>query len=341
MEFKIMGQLRRDPITGRWIIISPEEEKDPCKFNVTNHVKKGGTCPFCEGHENMTPPEVFAFRDKDTQADTSGWRVRVIPNKFPALRIEGEMGKQGVGIYDMMNGIGAHEVIIETPQHFKEICDLETEHIELIIKAYHQRYIDLKKDTRFKYIIVFRNYGKDAGASLEHPHSQLIALPIVPKRVKEELKGAEQYFNYRGRCVFCDIIAQEFEEQKRIVSDNDDFLAFNPFTPRFPFETWIIPKQHCADFSHFVPTKGKNSIPELAKILKEILLKIKVSLGDPSYNFILHSTPLKEEEREDYHWHIEIMPRLTGVAGFEWGSGFYINPTPPEKAAECLKAAKI
>ncbi len=336
-----MGQLRRDPITGRWIIIAPEEGKDPCKFNVKKHVKKGGMCPFCEGHENMTPPEIFAFRKDGTAVNTPGWQIRVVSNKFPALRIEGNLDRQGLGIYDLMNGIGAHEVIIETPHHYKEIYDLDSAHIELVIKAYHQRYVDLQGDNRFKYIIIFRNYGKDAGASLEHPHSQLIALPIVPKRAKEELRGAKQYFDYRGRCVFCDIISQELEEKKRIVSENESFLAFNPFTPRFPFETWIIPREHCSDFSHYTQSKGEESIVELAKILKEVLLRIKLALGDPSYNFILHSSPLGEKEREDYHWHIEIMPRLVGVAGFEWGSGFYINPTAPEKAAERLKDVKV
>ena len=336
-----MGQLRKDPITGRWIIIAPEEGRDPCKFIVRKHIKKGGMCPFCEGHEGMTPPEIFAFRNHGTHPNAPGWQVRVVSNKFPALRIEGNLDKQGIGIYDMMNGIGAHEVIIETPDHYKEICDLDSAHIELVIKAYYQRYVDLQGDSRFKYIIIFRNYGKDAGASLEHPHSQLIALPIVPKRAKEELRGAKQYFDYRGRCVFCDIITQELEEKKRIVSENESFLAFNPFTPRFPFETWIIPREHCSDFGHYAQSKDKKNIVELAKILKEVLLRIKVALGDPSYNFILHSSPIREKEMESYHWHIEIMPRLVGIAGFEWGSGFYINPTAPEKAAECLRDVKV
>lgn len=332
-----MPELRKDAINGRWVIIAVEEGRHPADFDVEPHVSKGGMCPFCYGNEDKTPPEIYAHRVGGTKPNTSGWSTRVVPNKFPALRIEGELNRMGIGLYDTMNGIGAHEVIIETPDHEKSLADLLDNEVEKVIWAYRDRSIDLRGDKRFKYILIFKNYGESAGASLEHPHSQLIALPAVPIIVNEELKGAEYYFEYRDRCVFCDMISQELQETERVVAENKGFVSFTPFASRFPFETWIIPKEHCADFSHI----NKDQVIDLARILREVLLRIKNTLRDTSYNFIIHTSPVEDRERDDYHWHIEIMPILFHVAGFEWGSGFYINPTTPEDAAECLRKAKI
>jgi len=332
-----MAELRRDPITGRWVIISTEERDHTEEFEVERHEVKAGFCPFCYGNEDKTPPEIEACRPDGTSANSPGWLTRTIPNKFPALSLEGDLNRAGIGIYDTMNGFGAHEVIIETPDHKRTIADLLPEEVERVIQAYKNRCIDLNKDERFRYVLIFKNYGFSAGASLEHPHSQLIALPVVPKRVKEELRGTEFYYEYKERCVYCDIISQESGERSRLVAENEEFLSFCPYASRFPFETWILGKRHSSAFSHIT----EKQIPNLAQILKETMLKIKTALGDPSYNYIIHTVPAKVQEREDYHWHIEIMPQLIHTAGFEWGSGFYTNPTPPEEAAKRLNEVTL
>jgi len=325
-----VSQLRRDPITGRWIIVNTDKSMPPYKFHIDKHEKKGTKgCPFCPGNEKVTPPEIIAHR-REGPPDSPGWWIRVVPNKYPALTIEGVLNKEGIGVFDKMDGVGAHEVIIDSPDHFKELSDVDDKQAEEVIWAYLGRSKDLRRDPRFKYILIFRNYGKAAGASLEHPHSQLIALPIVPKRVNEEIKSASGYYNYKERCVFCDLIRQELEDKERVICENNDFLCFAPFVSRFPYEMWIIPKKHSADFSLL----EKEKVRPLGVILRDSLHKLKVVLNDPPYNFIIHTSPINGHEREDYHWHIEIMPKLVTVAGFEWGSGFYINPVAPEEASK-------
>lgn len=332
-----MPQLRRDPITGRWIIINIDKPKRPGDFEVEDHTRKGGVCPFCYKNETMTPPEIVAYRKEGSKPNTPGWSLRVVPNKFPALSTEGELNKFGVGIFDRTNGIGTHEVIIETPKHSKEIPDYTDKEAKNVISIYKERMLDLRKDPRFKYILVFKNYGLSAGASLEHTHSQLIALPVIPKRVVGEIGGAKAYFNYKDRCIFCDMIRQELEKRELTIIENEAFLSFSPFVPRFAYEVWVIPKRHNSDFGNIKPRQIKN----LANILRETLLRLKVALNDPSYNYMIHTSPLNELNMDYYHWHIEIIPKLTRVAGFEWGTGFYINPTPPEVASKVLREVKV
>ncbi len=293
-------------------------------------------CPFCPGNEERTPPEVLAYRD-DGSPNTPGWSVRVVPNKFPALRIEGELERTGEGLYDHMNGIGAHEVIIESTDHDKALADLTDKQIEEVFWAYRDRIIDLKKDPRLRYVLVFKNHGEAAGASLEHTHSQLIAMPIVPRQVQEELEGSLRYFDFRERCIFCDIVRQESRDGARVVIETDHFLAVSPYAPRFPFETWIVPRRHA---SHFETIEGPQ-MPNLAWVLRVVLRKLDKVLDHPSYNYMLHTAPVQEGGMTHYHWHIEIIPKLTKVAGFEWGTGFYINPTPPEDAAQFLREAGL
>jgi len=332
-----MPELRKDPIIGRWVIISTERGKRPSDFSSAPKRRGNKLCPFCPGNESATPPEILAFRSDSSQPNKPGWTLRVISNKFPALRIEGDLNREGRGIFDKMNGIGAHEVIIETADHDKDLVDLDQKQVEDIIWAYLKRTIDLKKDPRFRYILIFKNQGEEAGASLEHSHSQLIATPIVPKRVTEELEGAGKYYEYKERCIFCDIIKQEISENERVVLQNDSFISIEPFAPRFPFETWILPKKH---FSAFEKIK-KEEIPALASVLRETLQRLAKALNNPPYNYILHTSPMDSDNNEEYHWHIEIMPKLTRVAGFEWGTGFYINPTAPEDAAAYLREMDI
>ncbi|MCX5707605.1 MAG: galactose-1-phosphate uridylyltransferase [Candidatus Omnitrophica bacterium] len=334
-----MSELRRDPIGGRWVIVNTD---DPMKPGDYDHdapkTGKNAACPFCYGNEAQTPPEITALRDPSTPANSPGWQVRVIPNKFPALQIEGELDRRGLGIYDLSNGIGAHELIIESPYHEKDLSDLTIQELTSVIHFYCQRSLDLERDHRFKYIMIFKNYGASAGASLEHPHSQIIALPMVPKNVKEEITGAQNYFEYRERCIFCDMIRQELQEKERLIMDNKNFFAFCPFVSRFPFEIWVMPKKHTGYFNQ-IPYEV---IGDLAMILKGIVGKVKKIFGDTSYNFIIHTSPINSDGAtvDSYHWHLEFMPKLTRVAGFEWGTGFYIVPTPPEIAAKYLREAQ-
>ncbi|UCC95878.1 MAG: galactose-1-phosphate uridylyltransferase, partial [Candidatus Omnitrophota bacterium] len=300
--------------------------------------KGEGNCPFCYGNEHLTPPEIEAISENTREANTPDWRVRTVPNKFPALIIEGDLDKRALGIYDASNGVGAHEVIIDSPHHYKGVDSLSEKEVECILHSYRSRSLDLRKDKRFKYILIFKNVGAEAGASLEHGHSQLIALPMVPKNVKDEVKGARRFYEYRERCIFCDMVAYEEENGKeRVVLENDNFIAFCPLSSRFSFETWIIPKQHVQDFAQIQDVH----LNDLAKILKETLLRLKNVLGEHPYNYIIHTSPVNTDAHFSYHWHIEIMPKLTRVAGFEWGSGFYVVFTPPEVAAKCLREVSI
>jgi len=338
-----MPELRRDPITGDWVIIASERAKRPSDFaghspGKSDDEKGGGkSCPFCPGNETMTPPEIMAFRHPGSQRNGPGWWVRVVPNKFPALGIEGDLNKTGFGMYDWMNGVGAHEVIIETPEHDRQLSFLENRQIEDVLWAYRARYLDLKKDPRLKYILVFRNYGKVAGASLSHPHSQLVATPIIPGVVANELQGARRYAEYRDRCVFCDIVRQEQDEEKRLVTENEHFVVFEPYASRTPFETWIVPKRHASSFAA-ISAEEQTSF---AGILGETLRRLHICLDDPPYNYNIHTAPCDNDADAEFHWHLSISPRLTIAAGFEMGTGIYINVTPPEAAAEYLREVSV
>ena len=333
-----MPELRRDPITGRWVIISTERGKRPLDF-VRESVQIKGTpaCPFCPGNEGKTPPEILAYGRNGTGKDTAGWSLRVVPNKFPALGIEGGLDREGEGLFDRMNGVGAHEVIVETPDHMKTLANLGEKAVEEVFWAYRDRMLDLKNDRRFRYILLFKNHGEPAGATLEHTHSQLIALPIVPKRVREEVDSAKHYYDEKERCIFCDMIRQEVETASRVILENDYFIALAPYASRFPFEMWLLPKVHGSSYEN-----NQSSIySSLARMVKDALMRLDVVLDRPAYNFMIHTSPVGEEINDHYHWHIEVIPKLTKVAGFEWGTGFYINPTPPEEAARFLREARL
>ncbi len=341
-----MPELRKDPVIGRWVIIATERAKRPDQFGASyEEGQPENQCPFCEGQESSTPPEIYALRPRNTPANTLGWELRVVPSVAPFLRIEGDLDRRGKGLYDLMNGIGAHEIIIETNQHITNMADLPEGQIEKVISAYIDRMTDLEKDKRFKYVLVFKHHGWAAGGGrVKHSTSQLIATPVNPKRVKEELIGARNYYDYHERCVFCDLIKQELEAKDRVILEIDGFVAVAPFAARFPFETWIIPKKHSCDFT----TLEKGMRLDLARVLKKVLMKLKKGLNDPPYNYILHTAPFRRQKAgywksidNDYHWHIEITPRLTRVAGFEWGTGFYICPLPPENAAKFLREVEV
>ncbi len=335
-----MSILRKDPIVKRWVIIAknaPETLADFLEVAEPEPVKKDN-CPFCPGNEDKTPPEIFAIRDENSEPNKEGWEVRVIPNKFPALQIEGAMSKRAMGIYDKMNGIGAHEVIIESPDHTKNFYSYDVEHVEKIVATFKERFNDLKKDKRLKYILIFKNHGKKAGASLEHAHCQLIATPVVVKRGMEEIEGSREYYEFRERCIYCDLIEQEISENVRLVYSNKTFIAITPFASRFPFEVWILPKAHNHDFGKITQEEIKGFADCLSKVLKALGGILK----NPPYNFVIHTSPVNTEGLDCshyYHWHLEIMPRLKSSSGFEWASGFYTNPLPPEEAAKYLREA--
>ena len=340
-----MSELRKDPIADRWVIIAAERGRRPSDFPSAQSQRTGAggaSCPFCEGNEGKTPPEIWAIRPDGSQPNTSGWDVRVVPNKFPALGIEGSTDRRGLGMFDLMSGVGAHEVIIETPSHDWAIGDDGAQTLEPVLRAYQARLTDLYRDTRFRYCVLFRNYGQRAGASLDHPHSQIIAVPIVPLRLKDTLAAAQQHYARKERCLFCDVINQELTLGDRVVLDREHFVALCPFASRFPFELAIFPKRHEHDLRQLDDVRRR----ALAEILSDCLHYLRSALGDPAYNYVVNTAPNPVPRpgrpgywgtlEYDFHWHIEIMPRMTRMAGFEWGTGFYINPVSPENATAFL-----
>jgi UDPglucose--hexose-1-phosphate uridylyltransferase len=333
-----MPELRRDPVTGRWVIISTDRQKRPYDFHFERAAAIGREhCPFCPGHEAMTPPEVMAIRQNGSAQNAPGWEVRVVPNKYPALQVEGEFDRRGEGMFDRMNGIGAHEVIIETPHHDRTLAMMSEPEIVQVLWAYRERMLDLKRDIRLRHILIFKNHGAAAGATLEHTHSQLIALPIVPDFVREEIDGSRRHYAIKERCVFCDIVRQDVADGRRLILESADVVALAPYAPRFAFETWLLPKRHGARFEE----APRHEYESLARALKAILERMDRALERPSYNLIVHTSPFGEDTAAVYHWHVEILPKLTRVAGFEWGTGFYINPTSPEEAARVLRSVRL
>jgi UDPglucose--hexose-1-phosphate uridylyltransferase len=319
------------------VIIATDRARRPADFSREQVVPKGGRfCPFCPGNESKTPPEVLAYRQSGGP-NQPGWTVRVVPNKFPALRVEGDFDRQAEGLYDKMNGIGAHEVVIETPEHQATLAGLGEKEIQDVFWAIRDRMLDLKKDRRMRYILAFKNHGESAGASLEHTHSQLIALPVVPRTVQEELEGSKRYYDLKERCIFCDIIRQEINTGTRVVLETGQFVVLCPYASRFPFETWILPRRH---ISHY-ETSDLAEFGNLGWVMQALLRAVDKVLEKPAYNMMIHTAPLQEPDLDYYHWHIELIPKLTKVAGFEWGTGFYINPTPPEEAARFLREAGL
>jgi UDPglucose--hexose-1-phosphate uridylyltransferase len=337
-----MSQLRKDLISGRWVIIASERSKRPDDFRGRNDSGREGPegfCPFCAGNESKTPPEVYSLRREGTLPDHEGWRVRVVPNKFPALERGARAERFQDGILESMSGIGVHEVVIETPDHRTELSDLPLPHLREVLGTFRARIVSIEGERQYQYVQVFKNKGREAGASLSHPHSQIVATPIIPKRIKEELYGAERLFKKLEGCYFCRIIDQETKSRRRLIHLDSHFCALAPFASRFPFEMQVFPLRHSAHFSE----AGPEELDSLAATLKAVLGRLKALLSDPPYNLLVHQAPnpgLSQGQWPDlsrkYHWHLEILPVLTRVAGFELGTGFYINPVPPEAACEFL-----
>ena len=327
-----MPEIRKDYVTDTWVIISTVRSSRPVDVKDLGKKTPPEKCPFCYGNEHMTPPEVLAYR-KHGPPNSSGWWIRCVPNLYPALQIEGAVHRRVNQLFHRVNGVGAHEVIIETPEHDAHLAALSDFQFQEVLTAYKHRYLDLIKDKRFKYILIFKNHGARAGASLSHPHSQLIATPIVPRRIMEEVNAAQRYYESTGgTCIYCEIVETELEEEKRIVAEDESFVALSPYAARFPFETWILPKAHEMAFEDLTDSERA----PLARMMKDVLGRLYQFLEDPPYNYYIHTAPCDRKETK-YHWHLEITPRLTETAGFERGTGFYINPVMPEDAAAILR----
>ncbi len=331
-----MGELRHNMITRQWVIISTERAKRPSDLSGGNGEKKSlpayvENCPFCPGNEENTPPELLRLNGEGQ------WRIRVVPNKFAALASEGDRTRKRDGLKRLVTGVGRHEVIIETPAHDSNPALMELAHVEDIVRVYRDRFIDAHNDERVEHVIIFRNHGEGAGTSLEHPHSQLIAVPVVPGEFRDRVQAAMHYFDDTGECLQCDILNTELKDKTRIVIDTEHFLTFVPFASLTPFYTWIFPKRHSAAFSDI----NDWEIKDLARHLKTLLAKLYHGLGDPDYNYVIRTSRPKDARNEYCHWYITVIPRLTKTAGFELGSGMYINSSVPENDAEFLRSIEV
>jgi UDPglucose--hexose-1-phosphate uridylyltransferase len=335
-----MSHMRKDVFTGRWVIMAETTTVQPSDFHFKKFIRETTFCPFCETNEACTPQEVFAIRNSGSAPNGPEWSVRVVPNSEPRLRIEGKLGQRAEGLHDLMNGIGAHEIIAETPRHDRSLHELEIHEISDVIRAYVARIVDLEGDKRMRYVLIFKNHGAEAGAhTISHSISHLMALPVTPRSVKTKLITARDYFALKERCIYCDVLEQEQKESKRLIAENEDFLAIAPFASRFPFEMAVLPKSHNSAFSRITP----GQVDSLARILRDVLQKLDHTLGGPPYNLSLQDRPFLRPRggywgtiEDDFHWHLEILPQIARITGFEWASGFFYNPVPPEVAARCL-----
>jgi UDPglucose--hexose-1-phosphate uridylyltransferase len=336
-----MPELRQNPATKEWVVIATERSKRPEELGagrISFPPNEQDKCPFCPGREKSTPNEILAYRTFGTEPNSPGWWIRIVPNKFAALVPEGNLERIRIDDYfAYMDGVGEHEVIIESADHHQTTATMEQKQVEEIFLAYRERYLTLSKDPRFEMIILFKNNGASAGTSLRHPHSQIIATPITPLHIRNRIEAAMHYFDDSGRCVYCDMVQKELRLGDRIVMETNNFVSFEPFASRSPFETWVVPKEHSSSFENISPEHAK----ELAFIMRATLVKLHTSLKNPDYNYVIRSSPVHEANVEYYHWHVMILPRVSQVAGFELGSGIYINTVIPEEAAKFLRETAV
>lgn len=335
-----MSQLRFDVTTADWVVFAPSRALRPHRQIRPESAPQATTsagCPFCPGNEAFTPPEIYSVRGGGT--DGRGWRVRVFANKFPALRIEESPHRMEEGPrmdegppFQYMGGCGAHEVIVESPDHAALLAQQPVEQIELVLRTIQLRHQDLMGDRRFQTIVPFKNHGAAAGTSLAHPHWQLIATPVVPRLLRQKHTVATEHFDRSGDCLYCVLLEQELAAGKRILATNDHFVAILPYASHLPFETWIMPRCHQPSFA----SVGRERLRPLAELLRNVLLKLYTALENPDFNLTIDSVARGDEDKEYFLWHIRILPRLTTPAGFELGSGMSINTVMPEDAVAFL-----
>jgi len=332
-----MSEIRQNIAIREWVIIASERARRPHEFIQKKKVNKDGpdyveTCPFCPGNEHLAPPEIFSLRD-----DRGAWLVRSIPNKFPALRAEGDLIHRDEGIKRCMSGVGFHEVIVETPHHSHATALMDDQQVVKILEAYKCRYLEALGDDRIELVIIFKNHGQSAGTSLEHPHSQLIAVPVVPQHVRDRMEEAMRFYDDHRRCVFCEMLTEEIKLKERIILESADFVAFTPYAALSPFHIWILPKRHMSSFTQIDETEMR----DFAGILRKVLKKLYLGLNDPDFNYVIRSIPAPYGETSFFHWYLSIVPRVSLAAGFELGSGMFINTSIPEENAEFLKGIAV
>ena len=331
-----MAEIRQSPITKEWVIIATERARRPDQFTAGKEKKElpafVPTCPFCPGNEHLTPPETHRI------AGPNGWQVRVVPNRFSALSPVGERMRINEGLLKRtVAGVGIHEVIVETPDHSKTTGLLKPAEVESIIRCYKDRYFAVSEDPRVDLVTVFKNHGAAAGTSLEHPHSQLIGTPIISPQVRNRMEEALRWYDEFGECIFCQVLRSELEEGVRLVVETQHFVSFVPYASLSPFHMWIFPRRHMAAFGEIEEAE----ISDLARNLQETLARFYHGLKDPDFNYTIRTAPRESRYVRYYHWYISVVPRLTKLAGFEIGSGFFINTTIPEQNAEFLRSVKL
>lgn len=333
-----MSEIRQDPTTKEWVIITKERRKRPSDFTHQElRNEKPSTinsCPFCPGNESMTPPEVLCYKN----SNTNSWQVRVFANKFPAVTPEGSTLRTiEHGIFLGMEGRGCHEVIVETPEHNRTLALMKDMEISQVLRAYRERYQAMVQTPSIKSIIIFKNHGLRAGTSLEHPHSQLVATAIVPRYMRMQYEVAINYYDDNGQCLYTDLTSRELDAGTRIVMETERFVVFHPFASHRPFETWIMPRDNQPSFA----LSSTEDIQSLAPVLRLTLLKLYRGLNNPDYNFVIDSAPAGEEHSGFYQWHMRIIPRITESAGFEIGSGIFINTALPEETAQFMRDLRV
>jgi UDPglucose--hexose-1-phosphate uridylyltransferase len=326
------GEIRFDPVMDQWVIMAPQRGRRPKDHTAPENGRKAPPphdpdCPFCPGNEDRLDGVVAETPGPD------GWATRVVANKYPALSPDAPRGRFHEGLYVKTGGYGRHEVVIESPRHDRQPGTMTAAEIEPLVETYHRRYNDLVRMNDKTRVLIFRNHGRRAGTSLVHPHSQIVATEMRPRRVQRHERAARRYYDEKGRCLLCDILEFECRHGRRLLWENEALAAFVPYAADVPYETWIVPRRHQADFGR-IDNRVKNA---LAAALQRTLGGLVRRLDDPDYNYMIHTAGRWQSEAPHLHWYLRIAPRTTTRAGFEIGSGISINPSLPEDDAARLR----
>lgn len=337
----VTTELRTDPVTGRWVAIELAAARSRFEFEAAaaqapSPEPQAAPCAFCEGHESAAGFEILAWRE-GTPAGGPGWSVRVVPNPAAVLRIEGRPEVRRDALFESRDGLGAHEVVIETPHHGEALQDLPVERLWRVLWAWRTRLQDLKRDRRFVAGAAFKNHGRLAGALMDHAHSQVVAFPVVPPALEERLRGCEAHHAAGGTCVYCDLLKAELAAGARVVFEASQVVVLAPYASRVPFEVMLLPRAHAARFEE----ASDEELTGLATALRRVLTGIDWALERPAFNLALYTGPFDAGADGWFHWHVEVAPRVTRMGGLEWGSGLHRNPVAPEEAASVLRASVV
>lgn len=336
-----MHELRKDPLSGRWVVVldyslGPEDYETP-----REETRQEG-CVLCPGREGELPSETAAVRPEGSAPGGPGWWARTVPSPRPVLHGEGGLGRKGVGMYDRMNSVGVHELIVESPEHGRQPEDLGSEQMRRVLELYRMRIASIERDATVRYVLVCKNSGRQAGSAFAHPHAVVVATPVIPQHIKEELDGAKQYFAYKERCIFCDILEEELRSGARVIAETEGMVAFCPYAPRFPFEFWIMPRAHRCAFHDM----SDEELDDLSEVLTAVRRKMRAALKEPPFNCVIHTAPNRVPRKdhwhtlgEDFHWHMEVVPVLYRPRGIESGAELPVLTTSPEDAAKYIREA--